>query len=81
MTWRFKILMVRHPGFWCNRLAGRCGNWALALVSCLFVAGCDPVPSTPPVQMPTRRYFPNSDYGLTIFGDGQKMMVGINGRF
>ncbi len=29
----------------------------------------------------TRRYFPNSDYGLMIFGDGQQMMVGINGRF
>jgi len=29
----------------------------------------------------TRRYFPNSDYGLMIFGDGQQMMVGVNGRF
>lgn len=29
----------------------------------------------------TRRYFPNSDYGLMIIGDGQQMMVGLNGRF
>jgi hypothetical protein len=29
----------------------------------------------------TRRYFPDSDYGMMIFGDGQQMIVGINGRF
>jgi membrane-associated phospholipid phosphatase len=29
----------------------------------------------------TRRYFPNSDYGLMIFGDGQQMQVGFSGRF
>ena len=29
----------------------------------------------------TRRLFPNSDYGLMIFGDGQSMNVGFNGRF
>lgn len=29
----------------------------------------------------TRRYFPNSDYGMIIFGDGQSMMVGIHGSF
>lgn len=29
----------------------------------------------------TRRFFPDSDYGMMIFGDGQQMMVGISGRF
>jgi membrane-associated phospholipid phosphatase len=29
----------------------------------------------------TRRYFPNSDYGMMIFGDGQSMMVGFHGTF
>ena len=29
----------------------------------------------------TRRFFPDSDYGLILFGDGQHMQVGITGRF
>jgi membrane-associated phospholipid phosphatase len=29
----------------------------------------------------TRRFFPNSDYGFMIFGDGQSLMVGFSGRF
>jgi membrane-associated phospholipid phosphatase len=29
----------------------------------------------------TRRFFPDSDYGMMIFGDGQQMIVGFNGRF
>ena len=29
----------------------------------------------------TRRFFPDSDYGLMVFGDGQSMSVGISGRF
>ncbi len=29
----------------------------------------------------TRRFFPDSDYGLMIFGDGQREEVGISGRF
>jgi membrane-associated phospholipid phosphatase len=29
----------------------------------------------------TRRFFPNSDYGLMLFGDGRTMEVGIHGKF
>jgi membrane-associated phospholipid phosphatase len=29
----------------------------------------------------TRRYFPSGDYGLILFGDGQREEVGISGRF
>ena len=29
----------------------------------------------------TRRFFPNSDYGMMIFGDGQQIMVGVHGQF
>lgn len=29
----------------------------------------------------TRRFFPNSDYGLMLFGDGRTMEVGIHGTF
>ena len=29
----------------------------------------------------TRRFFPDSDYGLILFGDGQREEVGISGRF
>jgi membrane-associated phospholipid phosphatase len=29
----------------------------------------------------TRRFFPNSDYGFMIFGDGQSLMLGFSGRF
>jgi membrane-associated phospholipid phosphatase len=29
----------------------------------------------------TRRFFPNSDYGLMFFGDGQSMVVGFHGSF
>jgi membrane-associated phospholipid phosphatase len=29
----------------------------------------------------TRRYFPNSDFGLMFFGDGRQMQVGFSGRF
>jgi membrane-associated phospholipid phosphatase len=29
----------------------------------------------------TRRYFPNSDFGLMFFGDGRQIQVGISGRF
>lgn len=29
----------------------------------------------------TRRFFPNSDYGLMIFGDGRSMSISLTGRF
>ena len=29
----------------------------------------------------TRRFFPDSDYGLMFFGDGQSMTVGLHGQF
>jgi membrane-associated phospholipid phosphatase len=56
-----------------GRVAAVDGHWASDVVGGGFVGWL--------TADLTRRFFPNSDYGLMFFGDGQQMMVGINGRF
>lgn len=56
-----------------GRIASPDGHWASDVVAGGFLGWL--------TADLTRRYFPNSDYGLMLFGDGQQMMVGINGRF
>lgn len=56
-----------------GRIASPDGHWASDVVGGGFLGWL--------TADLTRRYFPDSDYGLMIFGDGQQMMVGVNGRF
>jgi membrane-associated phospholipid phosphatase len=56
-----------------GRIAAIDGHWASDVVGGGFIGWL--------TADLTRRFFPNSDYGLMIFADGQQMMVGINGRF
>jgi membrane-associated phospholipid phosphatase len=55
------------------RVAAQDGHWASDAVGGGFIGWL-----TADV---TRRLFPQSDYGLMIFGDGQSMRVGIHGQF
>jgi membrane-associated phospholipid phosphatase len=55
------------------RVAAVDGHWASDTVSGAFVGWL--------TADLTRRFFPNSDYGLMIFGDGQQMMVGFHGSY
>ncbi len=55
------------------RVASQDGHWASDAVGGAFIGWL-----TADV---TRRLFPQSDYGLMIFGDGQSMKVGIHGQF
>jgi membrane-associated phospholipid phosphatase len=56
-----------------GRIAAVDGHWASDVVGGGFIGWL-----TADV---TRRFFPDSDYGLMIFGDGQQMQVGIHGQF
>jgi membrane-associated phospholipid phosphatase len=56
-----------------GRVAAVDGHWASDVVGGAFVGWL--------TADLTRRFFPNSDYGLMIFGDGQHYQVGISGRF
>jgi membrane-associated phospholipid phosphatase len=56
-----------------GRIAAVDGHWASDVVGGAFLGWL--------TADLTRRLFPNSDYGLMIFGDGQTFMVGFNGRF
>lgn len=55
------------------RIAAVDGHWASDVVGGGFIGWL-----TADI---TRRLFPQSDYGLMIFGDGQSMNVGIHGQF
>jgi membrane-associated phospholipid phosphatase len=55
------------------RVAAVDGHWASDTVGGAFIGWL-----TADI---TRRFFPNSDYGMMIFGDGQQMMVGFHGQF
>jgi membrane-associated phospholipid phosphatase len=55
------------------RIAAQDGHWASDAVGGGFIGWL-----TADI---TRRLFPQSDYGLMIFGDGQSMNVGIHGQF
>jgi membrane-associated phospholipid phosphatase len=55
------------------RVAAVDGHWASDTVGGAFVGWL--------TADLTRRFFPNSDYGLMIFGDGQQMMVGFHGSY
>lgn len=55
------------------RVAAQDGHWASDAVGGGFIGWL-----TADV---TRRLFPQSDYGLMFFGDGQSMNVGIHGQF
>ena len=56
-----------------GRVAAVDGHWASDVVGGGFIGWL-----TADI---TRRFFPDSDYGLMIFGDGQSMMVGMHGQF
>ncbi len=56
-----------------GRIAAVDGHWASDVVGGGFIGWL--------TADLTRRFFPNSDYGLILFGDGQQMMVGFHGRF
>lgn len=56
-----------------GRIAAVDGHWASDVVGGGFIGWL--------TADLTRRLFPNSDYGLMLFGDGQTMSVGINGKF
>jgi membrane-associated phospholipid phosphatase len=56
-----------------GRIAAIDGHWASDVVGGAFIGWL--------TADLTRRLFPDSDYGLMLFGDGQSMSVGINGRF
>jgi membrane-associated phospholipid phosphatase len=56
-----------------GRIASPDGHWASDVVGGGFLGWL--------TADLTRRYFPNSDFGLMLFGDGQQMMMGVNGRF
>lgn len=56
-----------------GRVAAVDGHWASDVVGGGFIGWL-----TADI---TRRFFPNSDYGMMIFGDGQQMMVGLHGQF
>lgn len=56
-----------------GRIAAVDGHWASDVVGGGFIGWL--------TADLTRRFFPNSDYGLMVFGTGQSMSVGINGRF
>jgi membrane-associated phospholipid phosphatase len=56
-----------------GRIAAVDGHWASDVVGGGFIGWL--------TADLTRRFFPNSDYGLMFFGDGQQMMVGIHGTF
>jgi membrane-associated phospholipid phosphatase len=55
------------------RIAAQDGHWASDVVGGGFIGWL-----TADI---TRRLFPQSDYGLMIFGDGKNMNVGIHGQF
>jgi len=55
------------------RVAAQDGHWASDAVGGGFIGWL--------TADLTRRFFPQSDYGLMIFGDGQQMNVGIHGQF
>jgi membrane-associated phospholipid phosphatase len=55
------------------RVAAVDGHWASDTVGGAFIGWL--------TADLTRRFFPNSDYGMMIFGDGQQMMVGFHGQF
>ena len=55
------------------RIAAQDGHWASDVVGGGFIGWL-----TADI---TRRLFPQSDYGLMIFGDGKSMNVGIHGQF
>ncbi len=56
-----------------GRVAAVDGHWASDVVGGGFIGWL-----TADI---TRRFFPNSDYGMMLFGDGQQMMVGVHGQF
>jgi membrane-associated phospholipid phosphatase len=56
-----------------GRIAAVDGHWASDVVGGGFIGWL--------TADLTRRFFPDSDYGLIIFGDGQQMTVGVKGQF
>jgi hypothetical protein len=56
-----------------GRVAAQDGHWTSDVVGGGFVGWL--------TADLTRRFFPNSDYGLMVFGDGQSMNVGVHGQF
>lgn len=56
-----------------GRIAAVDGHWASDVVGGGFIGWL--------TADLTRRLFPNSDYGLMIFGDGQSMSIGFSGHF
>lgn len=56
-----------------GRIAAEDGHWTSDVVGGAFIGWL--------TADLTRRLFPNSDYGMMIFGDGQSMMVGFHGQF
>jgi len=56
-----------------GRIAAVDGHWASDVVGGGFIGWL--------TADLTRRFFPNSDYGLMFFGDGQQLEVGIHGQF
>jgi hypothetical protein len=56
-----------------GRIAAVDGHWASDVVGGAFLGWL--------TADLTRRFFPDSDYGFMIFGDGQSLMVGFSGRF
>lgn len=55
------------------RVAAVDGHWASDAVGGAFIGWL--------TADLTRRFFPNSDYGMMLFGDGQQLMVGFHGQF
>jgi membrane-associated phospholipid phosphatase len=56
-----------------GRIAAQDGHWVSDVVGGAFLGWL--------TADLTRRFFPNSDFGFMIFGDGQSLMVGFSGRF
>jgi membrane-associated phospholipid phosphatase len=56
-----------------GRIAAVDGHWASDVVGGGFIGWL-----TADI---TRRLFPDSDFGMMLFGDGQSMMVGVHGQF
>jgi membrane-associated phospholipid phosphatase len=56
-----------------GRVAAQDGHWLSDVVGGGFVGWL--------TADLTRRFFPDSDYGLMLFGDGRQMQVGFSGRF
>jgi membrane-associated phospholipid phosphatase len=67
------ILYVIPVAVGLGRIAAVDGHWASDVVGGGFIGWL--------TADLTRRYFPDSDFGLMLFGDGHSMNVGVHGQF